>query len=194
MCYNLSAMGDTDTKDEIAVFGGGCFWCTEAIFKMLRGVKSVLSGYTGGTTINPTYEEVSTGETGHVESIKIKFNPSEISYRDLLTVFFGTHDPTTKNRQGNDIGTQYRSAVFYTTPKQKEEAEAFIKELNTSSAEGASVVTEVVPFDLFYVAEKYHKDYYDNNKEAPYCQLVINPKLKKVQDNFAEFLKNQPKM
>lgn len=186
-------MESVKVKEEIAILGGGCFWCTEAIFKMLRGVGSVLSGYTGGITKNPTYKEVNTGSTGYVESIKIKFNPEEISYRDLLTVFFGSHDPTTKDSQGNDIGTQYRSAIFYTNLQQKETAESFIKELNLSSGEGQSIVTEVVPFDIFYPAEKYHDDYYNKNKEAPYCQLIINPKLKKVQEKFAGFLKNQPK-
>ena len=173
-----------------AVFGGGCFWCTEAIFKMLRGVVSVLPGYAGGTISNPTYEEVSSGNTGHAECIKIEFNPNEIKYDDLLTVFFGSHDPTIVNKQGNDIGTQYRSIIFYTTQEQKETAENFIKDLNQSNKEGTKIVTEVVPLDRFYLAENYHADYYARNKSAPYCQLVINPKLEKVQKEFAKLLKN----
>ncbi len=175
---------------ETAVFGGGCFWCTEAVFKMLRGVSSVGPGYAGGTTANPTYEHVSSGNTGHAECIKIEFNPNEIKYRDLLTVFFGSHDPTTVNRQGNDIGTQYRSVIFYTTPEQKEIAEKFIAELNDSAKEGLKIVTEVMPLDTFWPAENYHADYYANHKEAPYCQLVINPKLEKVQKEFANLLKS----
>jgi peptide-methionine (S)-S-oxide reductase len=176
-------------KHEIAVFGGGCFWCTEAVFKMLKGVSSVLPGYAGGTTKNPTYEEVSSGKSGHAECIQIEFNPAEIKYSDLLTVFFGSHDPTTVNRQGADVGTQYRSVIFYTTGEQKETAESFIKELNNSSAEGKPIVTEVTPLDVFYVAENYHKDYYERNKDAPYCEIVINPKLEKVVKNYAELLK-----
>ena len=182
-----------DKQNEIAVFGGGCFWCTEAVFKMLRGITSVLPGYAGGTTKNPTYEEVSSVNTGHTECIEVKFNPDEISYRDLLTVFFGSHDPTTLNKQGNDVGTQYRSAIFYTTEEQKKTVENFIKELNGSNKEGKSIVTEVVPLDIFYMAENYHKDYYERNKEAPYCELVINPKLEKVVSNFTTLLKDHPR-
>ena len=176
-------------EKETAVFGGGCFWCTEAVFKMLRGVLSVLPGYSGGKTKNPTYEEVSGGNTGHAECTKVEFDSKEISYRDLLTVFFGSHDPTTVNRQGNDVGTQYRSVVFYTTPEQKNTAESFIKELNESNKEGKTIVTEVLPLTEFYIAENYHKDYYERNKDAPYCELVINPKLEKVVENFSNLLK-----
>ena len=184
----------SSNKLEVAIFGGGCFWCTEAVFKMLKGVYSVVPGYTGGTTMNPTYESVSTGVTGYVESVQIEFNPEEISYRDLLTVFFASHDPTTINRQGDDVGAQYRSAIFYTTPEQKETAHAFIKELNASNKMGKTIVTEVSPLlGIFYLAENYHKDYYANNKSAPYCQLVINPKLEKVQRQFAKLLKEHPK-
>ena len=178
-----------NNKKEIAVFGGGCFWCTEAVFKMLKGVSSVLPGYAGGTTKNPTYDEVSGGNTGHAECIQIEYDPKEVKYQDLLTVFLGSHDPTTLNRQGNDIGTQYRSVIFYTTPEQKESADSFIKDLNDSSKEGKPAITEVFPLDTFYVAENYHKDYYERNKDAGYCQLVINPKLEKVQHNFAQLLK-----
>ncbi|KND47667.1 MAG: peptide-methionine (S)-S-oxide reductase [Parcubacteria bacterium C7867-006] len=178
-------------KKEIAVFGGGCFWCTEAVFKMLKGVSSVLPGYSGGTVPNPTYEQVCSGTTGHAECTQVEFDPSQITYRDLLTVFFGSHDPTTVNRQGNDVGTQYRSVIFYTTPEQKQTAEDFIKEINESSKDGKPVVTEVAPLDVFYVAENYHKDYYERNKDAPYCELVINPKLEKVVKNFGNLLSNK---
>ncbi len=173
---------------EIVVFGGGCFWCTEAVFKMLRGVSSVLPGYTGGTTDNPTYESVSSGKTGHAEAVKIEYDPKTVKYEDLLTVFFGSHDPTTANRQGNDIGTQYRSAVFYTTPEQKEKTENFIKEINDSSQLGRPAVTEVSPLSGFYEAEEYHRDYFVKNPGNPYCQVVINPKLEKVQKQFAGLL------
>ncbi len=166
---------------EIAVFGGGCFWCTEAVFKMLKGVTTVLPGYSGGSIENPTYEQVSGGKTGHAEVIYIEYDPSVVKYETLLTVFFGSHDPTTLNRQGNDVGTQYRSVVFYTTPEQKETSEKIVKGI-----EGA--VTEIVPFDKFYKAESYHEDYYARNKDAPYCQVVINPKLEKVQRKFADLL------
>jgi len=176
-------------KNEIAVFGGGCFWCTEAVFKMLKGVASVAPGYSGGAKPNPTYDEICNGKTGHAEVIKIEFDPGLVSYKNLLTVFFGSHDPTTVNRQGNDIGTEYRSVIFYTTPDQKVEAEKFIKEINESNTEGKLIVTEVLPLDVFYEAENYHKDYYARNKFQPYCELVINPKLEKVQHTFAELLK-----
>jgi peptide-methionine (S)-S-oxide reductase len=174
---------------EIAVFGGGCFWCTEAVFKMLKGVSSVLPGYSGGTVPNPTYEQVCSGSTGHAECTKVEYDPTQINYNYLLTVFFGSHDPTTLNRQGADVGTQYRSVIFYTTPEQKQIAENFIKEINNSSSEGKPVVTEVLPLDVFYEAENYHKDYYERNKNEAYCELVINPKLEKVVKNFGELLK-----
>ncbi len=179
---------------EFAVFGGGCFWCTEAVFKMLRGVISVEPGYAGGTKENPSYEDVSSGTTGHAEVIHIEYSPSKVTYRDLLTVFFGSHDSTTLNRQGADVGTQYRSAIFTTSDAQKSEAEAFIKELNDSNTEGAPVVTEVRPLEKFYPAENYHHDYYANNKEAGYCQIIINPKLQKVQQQFAALLKDEAKL
>jgi len=182
---------------ERAIFGGGCFWCTEAVFKALDGVVSVKPGYAGGTVSNPTYLQVASGTTGHAEVIYIEYYPKKISYRDLLTVFFASHDPTTVNRQGNDIGTQYRSVIFYTTEEQKREAEEFITEINASTAEGVSVVTEVEPLNNlptgkvgFYEAENYHHDYYENNKDAPYCQIVINPKLDKVKKQFSQLLKS----
>jgi len=176
-------------NEEKIVFGGGCFWCTEAVFKMMRGVSSVLPGYAGGSTLNPTYAEVSEGNTGHAECVQIEYDPALVSYKSLLTVFFCSHDPTTKNQQDADIGTQYRSVIFYTTPEQKTEAEAFIKDMNDSNSAGAPVVTEVQPLEKFYVAEDYHKDYYANHQNAGYCQVVINPKLEKVQKQFADLLK-----
>jgi peptide-methionine (S)-S-oxide reductase len=180
-------------ETEVAVFGGGCFWCTEAVFKMLKGVKSVEPGYSGGTVVNPTYEQVCNGNTGHAECTKIEFNSGEVSYRDLLTVFFGSHDPTSVNRQGNDVGTQYRSVIFYTTPKQKEEAEKFIAELNVSNVDGKKIATDVEPLTEFYIAENYHRDYYARNPDAGYCEIIINPKLEKVKKQFANLLKDHPK-
>jgi len=173
---------------EVAVFGGGCFWCTEAVFSMLKGVVSVVPGYAGGTTPNPTYDQVCSGETGHAEVTRIEFDPKQISFRTLMTVFFATHDPTTLNRQGNDVGTQYRSIILYTTPKQKEEAEAFIREVDGSTKEGNPVVTTVEPLTKFYEAENYHKDYFAKHPEQAYCNLIISPKVEKVQKQFAGLL------
>lgn len=180
-------------KNKIAVFGGGCFWCTEAVFKMLKGVISVMPGYAGGTKENPTYEEVCGGATGHAEVIRIEYDPKKISFRDLLTVFFATHDPTTPNRQGNDVGPQYRSIILYTDDSQKKDAENFVQELNASHKEGKTIVTEIKPLDRFWEAENYHRDYYAKNRENPYCEVVINPKLQKVQEKFAELLKANEK-
>ena len=171
---------------EKAIFGGGCFWCTEAVFRELKGVQSVVPGYAGGDKKDPSYKDVSSGHTGHAEVIKIEFDPSQISYEDLLTVFFATHDPTTLNRQGADEGTQYRSIILHTTPEQKQQAEEFIKKLN---ADGPPVVTELKPFEQFYEAEEYHHDYYKRNPEKAYCQIVINPKLEKLKKRFNELLK-----
>ncbi len=186
---------DTQTKLETAIFGGGCFWCAEAVFKMLKGVVSVTSGYAGGPLTDsvqaPTYEEVSSGKTGHAEVIRAEYDSSIISYKDLLAVFFATHDPTTLNRQGNDVGTQYRSIVLYTNEIQKQEAEGFIKELNTSSAQGAPIVTEVKLLDKFFEAEQYHRNYYEKNPQNSYCRVVIAPKVAKAQHRFAELLKEQ---
>jgi peptide-methionine (S)-S-oxide reductase len=165
-----------------AIFGGGCFWCTEAVFKMLKGVTQVLPGYSGGTKEDATYEKVSSGTTRHAESTLVEYDPAQVKYRDLLTVFFASHDPTTVNRQGNDVGPQYRSVIFFTTPEQKAEAEKFISEI-------PGAVTELVPFEAFYEAEDYHKNYYEAHKDAPYCQIIINPKLEKVQKEFATLLK-----
>lgn len=178
-----------DTKTSIAVFGGGCFWCTEAVFKMLRGVLSVTPGYAGGTTEYPTYYKVSNGDTGHAEVIQIEFEPEHITYKDLLTVFFGSHDATQVNRQGNDVGTQYRSVVLSTNESQKKEAEDFIAELNASAKDGKPIATEVAPLTTFYPAEQEHLDYYARNKSQGYCQVIIEPKLQKVQEKFAELLK-----
>jgi len=176
-----------ENKMEIAVFGGGCFWCTEAVFEDLKGVSAVMPGYAGGTMDKPTYEDVCSGKTGHAEVIRIEYDPSKIAYNDLLTVFFATHNPTTPNQQGADMGTQYRSAVFYTTETQKKEAEAFIAKLN--EGDGPKAVTEVAPLTNFYEAEEYHRKYYQNNSSAPYCQVVINPKLEKVKEKFNQLLK-----
>ena len=181
-------MNDTKSRIEKAIFAGGCFWCTEAVFKMLRGVSSVVPGYMGGTVPNPTYKQVCRGTTGHAEAIQIMYDRQQITYHDLLTVFFGSHDPTTKNRQGNDVGTQYRSAIFYTTPQQKKTAEDFISELNHSNKLGKPIVTEVVPLAVFYLAEDYHHDYFAAHSGNPYCELVINPKLEKVQKEFSDLL------
>lgn len=178
---------------ETVIFGGGCFWCTEAIFQELRGVISVMPGYAGGQAENPTYDKVSMGNTGHAEVIKIEYNPGQIKYKDLLTVFFATHDPSTLNRQGNDIGSQYRSIILYTTEEQKHQAEEFIKKLNESSLEGKPIVTEIKPLDKFYEAEDYHREYYRKNTTQPYCQIVINPKLEKLQKEFADLLKSHQK-
>jgi peptide-methionine (S)-S-oxide reductase len=176
--------------NEVAVFGGGCFWCTEAVFERLRGVSSVIPGYAGGTVENPTYEQVCGGGTGHAEVIRIEYDPGQIGYADLLTVFFATHDPTTLNRQGNDVGTQYRSVVLYDNEQQKREAESFIKELNDANAFAKPVVTTLEPLGVFYPAEDYHHKYFARNPYQPYCQYTIPPKLEKLQRRFADLLKN----
>lgn len=178
-----------DTEKEIVAFGGGCFWCTEAVFKMLKGVTSVLPGYAGGTVPNPTYEQVSTGLTGHAEVARLEYDPTLINLEDLLSVFFTAHDATILNRQGNDVGTQYRSIIFYTNEEQKTKAEQYIREINESTSEGKPIVTEVKKLDTFYPAEDYHKNYFEHHKNDMYCQLVINPKLKKVEEHFARLLK-----
>ena len=180
-------------SNQFAVFGGGCFWCTEAVFDELRGVKSVFSGYAGGKNKNPTYEQVCRGNTGHAEVIKIEFDPAEVSFRDLMTVFFATHDPTTLNRQGNDVGTQYRSAIFYGDDKQKEEAGAFIKELDDAKTFKNSIVTTLEPLTEFYPAEDYHQKFYARNPSQGYCQYMIPPKITKLHKQFKELLKSQTK-
>ena len=171
---------------ETAVFGGGCFWCTEAVFLDLKGVTSVLPGYAGGNIPNPTYEQVCSGRTGHAEAVEIKFDPGQVSFEQLLAVFFATHDPTTLNRQGADVGTQYRSTVLYANDEQKSTAESMIAELNQSGAEGVGIVTTVEPLDIFYEAEKYHQQFYARNSTGMYCQYVIDPKLAKLRGKFPE--------
>jgi peptide-methionine (S)-S-oxide reductase len=178
---------------EAIVFGGGCFWCTEAVFSMLEGVSNVTPGYAGGEVKNPTYEQVSGGESGHAEVVKVCFDAEMVSLDTLLTIFFASHDPTQQNRQGADVGEQYRSVIFFTNDAQKSEAELYIKKLNTESGEGSPVVTKVGPLEEFYEAEGYHKEYYQNNKMQPYCMVVINPKLKKVQKRYSDLLKEQYK-
>ena len=168
----------------VATFGNGCFWCTEAIFQQLKGVESVYPGYTGGSVKNPSYREVCTGTTGHAEAIQIKYDPSVINYRELLDIFFYTHDPTTLNRQGADVGTQYRSAIFYHDEEQKAAAEEIISQLTAEKVYDDPIVTEVTPMDVFYMAEDYHKNYYLNNKNQGYCRAVINPKLDKFMKKY----------
>ena len=174
---------------ETAVFGGGCFWCTEAIFQMLKGVEKVEPGYAGGTTDNPSYEQVSAGNTGHAEVIRVTYDPSVITYDDLLTVCFGSHDPTTPNRQGADVGEQYRSIIFVGDENEKQEARAKIQEIQESLKDGTRVVTEVLPLEKFFPAESYHQNYFKENTSAPYCQLIIEPKIEKVKKRFAELVK-----
>ena len=169
--------------------GGGCFWCTEAIFKMLKGIISVKSGFAGGNTDNPSYEEVSTGKTNHAEVVYLEYDSDQISFQDILTVFFSSHDPTSLNRQGNDIGTQYRSIILYETNDQKKEAKEFIKQINSYNPNGAPVVTEVNFLDKFFEAKLFHQNYYKKNTNDPYCQVIINPKLKHIQKNFIKLLK-----
>jgi peptide-methionine (S)-S-oxide reductase len=168
-------------KREVATLGGGCFWCTEALFQLIRGVEKVEPGYAGGTKPNPTYDEVSSGETGHAEVAQITFNPDEVSYREVLEIFFGTHDPTQLNRQGADVGTQYRSIILYHTQEQKAIAEQVIAELTAEKVYDRPMVTQVEPLKVFYPAETYHKDYFKKHPQAPYCQAVIAPKIAKLQ-------------
>jgi len=189
---NNITMSDTSIKNTgIATFANGCFWCTEAIFEQLEGVISATSGYTGGHVKNPTYKEVCTGETGHAECLQIVYDPAKITFDELLEVFWETHDPTTLNRQGNDIGTQYRSGVFYHNKEQKEKAEKYKDELNKSGAFDKPIVTEITPFEKFYPAEDYHQQYFDNNENAnPYCRIVIRPKVDKFRKVFKDKLKH----
>ncbi|MFQ5980152.1 MAG: peptide-methionine (S)-S-oxide reductase MsrA [Candidatus Heimdallarchaeota archaeon] len=170
---------------ELATFGGGCFWCTEAIFQQLEGVESVVSGYAGGTVESPSYEEICTGHTGHAEVIQIRFNPEKIRYEELMEIFFKTHDPTTLNRQGNDVGTQYRSIILYHTENQQVIAKQSKAELEAAGAWSKPIVTEIVPFIKFYPAEDYHQNFYRQNPNQGYCRLVIRPKLEKLEKLFA---------
>ena len=187
----LAAKADPSTAaTDTAIFGNGCFWCTEAIFQQLEGVVKVESGYSGGTVVNPSYKEVCTGTTGHAESLRIVYDPKKISYDELLEVFWQTHDPTTLNRQGNDIGTQYRSVIFYHNNEQKQKAEKYKAELDKSGAFNNPIVTEIVPEQPFYVAEDYHQNYFNENGSQPYCQLVIRPKVEKFQKVFKNKIKH----
>lgn len=174
---------------EVATLAGGCFWCLEAVFDQLRGVEQVESGYSGGSVPNPSYRQVCTGTTGHAEVVQISFDPQVISFRELLKVFFTIHDPTTLNRQGADVGTQYRSAIFYHSPEQKAIAEQVIAELNAAGIWDAPIVTEVTPFTAFYPAEEYHQEYYQQNPSQPYCQVVIAPKVAKFRKEYLAKLK-----
>jgi peptide-methionine (S)-S-oxide reductase len=174
---------------EQATFGAGCFWCVEAVFQNLEGVEKVESGYTGGRIANPTYKEVCSGLTGHNEVVQVTFDPGKISYAELLEIFWKTHDPTTLNRQGNDVGTQYRSGVYYHSEEQRRLAEEYKQKLNDANAFGKPVVTEILPASAFYKAETYHQNYYNQNAQQPYCQFVVKPKVDKVRQVFAEKLK-----
>ena len=176
---------------ETATLASGCFWCSEAVFSIIRGVENVEPGYTGGSKPNPTYEEVSTGTTGHAEAVQLTFDPKVISFKEILEIFFATHDPTTLNRQGGDVGTQYRSVIFYHDQTQKAIAEATIEELNKEEIWDKPIVTKIEPFKAFYKAEDYHKDYYKKHPESAYCQQVITPKIAKLQQRYYTKLKPQ---
>jgi peptide-methionine (S)-S-oxide reductase len=176
---------------ETATIGGGCFWCLEAVFEELDGVRSIQSGYSGGARENPSYEQVSTGATGHAEVVQIRFDPDMTSFREILQIFFATHDPTTLNRQGADVGSQYRSVIFYQSEEQKETATAVIGEIDAGGVLGKPVVTELSPLDTFYPAEDYHNDYYLRNPAQPYCQYVIDPKMSKFRMQFFDKLKKK---
>ena len=176
-------------NSQVATLAGGCFWCTEAAFSIIKGVERIEPGYTGGTMSNPTYEEVSTGTTGHSEAAQIFFDPTIISYKEILEIFFTMHDPTSLNRQGADVGTQYRSAIFYHTPEQKATAEKLIEELNSEGIWNKPIVTTLEPLKVFYKAETYHKDYYKKHPKEPYCQAVIAPKIAKLQHRFIDKIK-----
>jgi peptide-methionine (S)-S-oxide reductase len=182
-----------NNKTEMATLANGCFWCSEAIFKRLKGVNSVLPGYAGGLVKNPSYDQVCTGKTGHAEAIQIEFDPKVITFEKILDIFWHTHNPTTLNRQGNDIGTQYRSAVFFHDQKQKELAEKSKKELEKEGVYRDSVVTEITPFKNFYAAEDYHKNYYEKHQDAPYCSFVIEPKMHKLLEEYGNYLSEEYK-
>ncbi len=176
---------------DTATLAAGCFWCVEAVYQNLKGVQSVVSGYSGGTVPNPSYEDVSSGETGHAEACQITYDPKQVSYADILEAFWKTHDPTTLNRQGADVGTQYRSAIFYHNDEQRKQAEHYKKELDSAGAFDSPIVTEIVPYKNFYKAEDYHQNYYNEHKSAPYCMLVIRPKVEKFKKAFKDKLKAQ---
>jgi len=178
-----------ESKHELATLAGGCFWCIEAVFKELRGVSKVESGYSGGTTPNPTYRQVCDGTTGHAEAVQVTFDPAEISYKDLLNVFFSVHDPTTLNRQGADVGTQYRSVIFYHSMDQEKTAKMLMDELDHSNTWDNPIVTQIQSFEKFYKAEDYHQDYFANNPNQPYCSVVVAPKVAKFRKHFLDKLK-----
>ncbi|GAC1421757.1 MAG: peptide-methionine (S)-S-oxide reductase MsrA [Flavisolibacter sp.] len=189
--YNMDAsLINVTEKTDTATFATGCFWCTEAIFEELKGVLKVTSGYSGGQIPNPTYKQVCTGETGHAECVQVVYEPDKISYDELLEVFFEVHDPTSLNRQGADVGTQYRSAVFYHNSEQKEKAEYYKQQLNKEGAYTNPIITEIAPFSKFFPAENYHQEYYENNKNTnPYCSVIIRPKIEKFEKVFSTRLK-----
>ena len=188
MATDTTLKSSSSGRLETATFAAGCFWCVEAIFQNVQGVTSVVSGYTGGTVENPTYEQVCSGSTGHAEACQITYDPAKVSYKELLEVFWQTHDPTTLNRQGNDTGTQYRSAIFYHTDQQKQTAEAYKKELIAAKIWDKPIVTEIAPLKKFYKAETYHQNYYRENSGQPYCRFVITPKLEKFRKVFEKKL------
>jgi peptide-methionine (S)-S-oxide reductase len=179
----------SERRSEVATLAGGCFWCLEAVFEQLRGVTKVESGYAGGSVVNPSYRQVCSETTGHAEVVQVTFDPDVISYREILEVFFAIHDPTTRNRQGPDYGTQYRSAIFFHTPEQKQTAEQVIAELNAAGLWRSPIVTAVTPFQEFYKAEDYHQEYYRTNPNQPYCVAVVGPKVAKLRQKFADRLK-----
>lgn len=178
-------------KIEQIVLAGGCFWCTEAVFQRLKGIQSIVSGYTGGHIKNPAYREVCSGRTGHAEGILVSYESETITLKTLLEVFFTTHDPTTLNRQGNDVGTQYRSAIFYTSAAQKMDCSAFIENLQSEKVFEDPIVTQLAPLEVFYPAEDYHQNYYNDHRDQPYCSVIISPKLQKLRDNYANQLKTE---
>jgi peptide-methionine (S)-S-oxide reductase len=185
----MTDSSSSNTNTAIATLGGGCFWCLDAVFRELRGVEDVISGYAGGRVADPTYREVCSGRTGHAEVVQVRFDPRVLSYQDLLRLFFTFHDPTTPNRQGADVGTQYRSAIFYHDELQRADAEAVMREFAESNVWRAPLVTEVAPLTKFYPAEDYHQDYFTKNPEQPYCQAVVAPKIGKLRKHFYEQLR-----
>lgn len=187
----ISQTTNNPSPTETITLGGGCFWCTEAVFEDLKGVEKVESGYSGGTVPNPTYEEVSSGETGHAEVSQVTFDPKVISLKDILGVFFTVHNPTTLNRQGNDVGTQYRSVIFYRNAEQKEAAEQAIKDIAAAGIWDGKIVTQVAPFKAFYKAEDYHQEYFRLHGSQPYCQFIIAPKVAKFREHFKSLLKDK---
>ena len=179
-------------SDETIYLGGGCFWCTESVFKEVRGVRDVESGYANGATQQPSYEQVCTGNTGHNEVVKLVYDPAQVSTRDLLEVFFATHDPTQRNRQGNDVGTQYRSGVYFTTDAQQQEAQKLVKELNDERVYGVDAVTEIEPLAAYWPAEDYHQDFFERNPTQGYCMAVAAPKLRKFREKFKQLRRDGP--